>query len=138
MLSPRSGRSIAVFVRKEMQRSFAEFTLSPFDFAQGRSQIEGERAQDDMVGARAFNISQAFALLRGAVENHADFLERDEPSFNHFIQSGKDLFNPLGILDRLNHDRQVLRKAQNVRSVVKTPPTAAGAITAHSAQNRDA
>ena len=30
-----------------MQRSFAEFILSPVDFAQGRSQAEGERAQDD-------------------------------------------------------------------------------------------
>jgi hypothetical protein len=29
-------------------RSFAEFILSPFASAQGRSQVEGERAQDDV------------------------------------------------------------------------------------------
>jgi len=29
-----------------MRRFFAEFTSSPFDFAQGRSQMESERAQN--------------------------------------------------------------------------------------------
>jgi hypothetical protein len=36
------------FTENEQNRPFAEFILSPFDFAQGRSQAEGEWAQDDV------------------------------------------------------------------------------------------
>ncbi len=38
-----------------MQGFFAECTLSPFDFAQGRSQNEGERAQNDNISKNPFN-----------------------------------------------------------------------------------
>ena len=50
-------------------------------------------------------------FLGGTVEDDANFFQRDEPPVDHFVETGKNLFDALGGLDDFEDDGEILREA---------------------------
>src|SRR6266850_2105369 len=60
----------------------------------------------------------ASLFLGGAVEDYANFFERDEATFHHFVEAGESLFDALGGFDDLEDDGQVLGQAEDLVGVI--------------------
>ena len=50
-------------------------------------------------------------FLGGTVEDDANFFQSDESPVNHFVETGKNLFDALGGLDDFEDDGEILREA---------------------------
>src|SRR5579859_6316103 len=57
-------------------------------------------------------------FLGGPVENHANFFQRDQTAFHHFVQTRKNLLDPFGRFDYFDDDGKVLRQAKNFVGMV--------------------
>src|SRR5882762_1570683 len=76
-------------------------------------------------------------LLGGAVEDDADFFEGDEAAVDHFVETGKNLFDALGGFDDFENDGQILRESQQlVRMIDARAAVAAGDEQEHQDANR--
>src|SRR5579859_1049806 len=58
-------------------------------------------------------------LFGGPMKDDANFFQSDQAAAQHFIQLGKNLLNPFGILDHLDNDGQVFGKAENRGGMVR-------------------
>src|ERR1035437_7324162 len=70
-------------------------------------------------------------FLRGAIQDHAYFLKRDQSAFDHLVEPRQNLLDAFGVFDDLQHDRQVLRQAKNLVGVID----ARSAVAADAAPN---
>jgi len=58
------------------------------------------------------------SFLCGAIENDANFFQRDEAAVDHFVEARENFFDALGGLDDFENDGQILGEAEQFIRVI--------------------
>src|ERR1700693_1850110 len=79
----------------------------------GFSWLENTVRPNSASSGKSHFLKSGSLLLRGAIQDHTYFLERDQSAFHHLVEPRQNFLDAFGIFDNFQDDRQVLRQAKN-------------------------